>query len=61
MLTKEKIILTWEQDFDEVTYFTFTHEGDCVIYNIVEDRYYFGTYNHGISFAEACEILSLTA
>jgi len=61
MLTKEYILLNWEQDFNEVIYFTMTTEGDSIIYDIEIDQFYFNNYKNEISFREACALLELTA
>jgi hypothetical protein len=58
MLTKELILLTWEQDWDETKYFTFTEEGDSVGYDIELDQFYLGDYKYGISPELASRLLA---
>jgi hypothetical protein len=58
MLTKELILLTWEQDWDETKYFTFTHEGDSVGYDIELDQFYLGDYKYEISHGQASKLLA---
>lgn len=61
MLTKEHILLNWEQDFNQTVYFTMTNEGDSLIYDIELDQFYFNNYRNEISHYEACQLLELTA
>lgn len=57
MLTREYILLNWEQDFNEAIYFTMTSDGDSLIYDIENDQFYFNNYRTAISRYEASELL----
>ncbi len=59
-LTPAHILLNWEQDWDK-NYFTFTEEGDAIIYDMELDQFYFENYRQEISYHEACLLLDITA
>lgn len=58
-ITKEFILLNWEQDWDDTKYFTFTEEGDAVGYDIELDQFYYNGYTQVISDHEASQLLKL--
>ncbi|MNF53591.1 hypothetical protein D3C84_349820 [compost metagenome] len=61
MLTREYILLYWEQDLNETLYFTYTPDGDCIICDIETEQFYYENFRNEISYREVCKLLELIA
>ncbi len=57
MLTESYIISNWEREWNDSIYFTFTDEGDCILYSLTTEQFYME--NVPISEKEVCLLLGI--